>query len=551
MAILPTRLVLHAILLWLFLGFCTVFAAAGTTSAPAAPVINSAVAGNARVTLNWAAVNGATRYKVYQGTQTGGEAAKPVRIKITGTRVVVRGLTNGTTYFFKLAAVNAGGTSALSNEVSAMPVADYSISGTITANGAGLSDVRVAAGLKSATTGSRGAYTIPGLGNGAYTVTPSLAGHTFSPASQYVAVNDANVRGKDFTAGVPSSTVVIRVVGTNPSWGQEPIPGWPNASPVKDAPGYSLYDLEIGRNSNNVATYLTLYKFSGWQNGMPLDQFNPYRASSTLLSIPIEVQTQADGSTVHTGANSTQVLEALKSLVSLVLKREQPTRLVIAYSGHGSPDVFFEQAINNADAQLFLAFVRQETPGIPLILDFSTNCNVGYFDFAVRYYPYADYLIASEKPVGGFNPTDPGPVETWLANLHDSNLDKFWQSANTLDQAFDAIVAAREGLWYAGRNSIASVRVEQSLAVYTLGEFEALMRALKAHGLNPAVDLPKNSNDIATYVYATNNPALTEELEKFRIRYASDRNIINWIDNSQGFSVENLDSLQNYLANLR
>jgi N-acetylneuraminic acid mutarotase len=90
---------------------------------PAAPVLATATAGNAQVTLSWSAVTGAATYNVYQGTTAGGQATTPVKTGITAVSVTITGLTNGTTYYFKLAAVNAAGSvSALSNELSARPM---------------------------------------------------------------------------------------------------------------------------------------------------------------------------------------------------------------------------------------------------------------------------------------------------------------------------------------------------------------------------------------------------------------------------------------------
>ena len=71
--------------------------------------------------LSWTASAGATSYNVYRGTVAGVESATPVATGITTTSFTNAGLTNGTEYFFKVAAVDAGGTSALSNEVSATP----------------------------------------------------------------------------------------------------------------------------------------------------------------------------------------------------------------------------------------------------------------------------------------------------------------------------------------------------------------------------------------------------------------------------------------------
>lgn len=87
---------------------------------PAAPVSVSATAGEGQVMLTWSPVVGADGYNVYQGTASG-EANTAVRTGVASTSVVITGLTNGTTYYFKIAAVNTAGASPLSNEVSATP----------------------------------------------------------------------------------------------------------------------------------------------------------------------------------------------------------------------------------------------------------------------------------------------------------------------------------------------------------------------------------------------------------------------------------------------
>ncbi len=90
-------------------------------SAPAAPTGLTATEGPKQVTLAWTGSSGATSYNVYRGTAAGSEGATPIATGITTTSYTNTSLTNGKTYFFKVAAVNAGGTSALSNEASAKP----------------------------------------------------------------------------------------------------------------------------------------------------------------------------------------------------------------------------------------------------------------------------------------------------------------------------------------------------------------------------------------------------------------------------------------------
>ncbi|MGA9751599.1 MAG: carboxypeptidase regulatory-like domain-containing protein, partial [Acidobacteriota bacterium] len=71
--------------------------------------------------------------------------------------------------------------------------ATYSISGTVTlSTGGGLSGVTLSTTGATATTDGSGNYTLGGLANGTYTVTPSLSGYTFSPASLSVTISGAN-----------------------------------------------------------------------------------------------------------------------------------------------------------------------------------------------------------------------------------------------------------------------------------------------------------------------------------------------------------------------
>lgn len=90
---------------------------------PPAPTGLTATAGNQQVTLTWTAVTGATSYNVYRGTSSNGESNTALATGLTSATFLDQNLTNGTTYFYKVAAVNANGTSAKSTEASAMPTA--------------------------------------------------------------------------------------------------------------------------------------------------------------------------------------------------------------------------------------------------------------------------------------------------------------------------------------------------------------------------------------------------------------------------------------------
>jgi hypothetical protein len=103
-------------------------------SPPSAPTLLSATPANGQVTLSWSAPasdGGApvTFYTIYRGTRSGGES-----FLVTVGNVlsyVDAGLSNGTTYFYEVAAVNSAGTGPVSNELSATPaLPDFSLSAT-------------------------------------------------------------------------------------------------------------------------------------------------------------------------------------------------------------------------------------------------------------------------------------------------------------------------------------------------------------------------------------------------------------------------------------
>jgi hypothetical protein len=95
--------------------------------APAAPTNLSASAGNGQASLTWTAASGATSYNVYRGTTMNGESTAAIATNVSGTTFTNTGLTNGTTYYYKVAAVGTGGTSPLSGEASATPAAQVVI----------------------------------------------------------------------------------------------------------------------------------------------------------------------------------------------------------------------------------------------------------------------------------------------------------------------------------------------------------------------------------------------------------------------------------------
>lgn len=94
---------------------------AGSGGAPSAPSgLSASAVSSSSINLAWtaSATSGVT-YDVYQGTTSGGESNTPVATGISSTSYAVTGLGASTAYYFKVSAVDSGGTSGLSNEATA------------------------------------------------------------------------------------------------------------------------------------------------------------------------------------------------------------------------------------------------------------------------------------------------------------------------------------------------------------------------------------------------------------------------------------------------
>ena len=73
--------------------------------------------------LSWTASAGATSYDIYRSTTSNGEGSTAYKTGVTTTTFTNTGLTNGTTYYYEVTAVNSAGQSGKSSQVSAKPSA--------------------------------------------------------------------------------------------------------------------------------------------------------------------------------------------------------------------------------------------------------------------------------------------------------------------------------------------------------------------------------------------------------------------------------------------
>ncbi len=121
----------------------------------------------------------------------------------------------GATTFLSRAVDDSGNLESPSAGVSATIAGPYSLSGTISPAAAGSGATISVTGpfSVSATADSSSNFTVIGLDNGDFTVTPSKPGYQFNPASVLVTVNGSSLSGLNFTA-TPLSSPAHSITGS-------------------------------------------------------------------------------------------------------------------------------------------------------------------------------------------------------------------------------------------------------------------------------------------------------------------------------------------------
>jgi hypothetical protein len=206
---------------WQTQNFAVVASTPTAPTPPGAPTLNAPTAGNSSVSLSWSAPssNGGamiTDYAVYRATTTGGE----IPLATTGGALNYSdtAVTNGTTYYYKVAAINSAGTGALSNEVSATPTAptptpDFSIA--------------VAPTTRTISRESSTTYTVTvtavngftGFVNLTSSISPSATGLTmsFNPTGVALGTSASSTLNVGTTRRTIKRTYTITITGTSGS----------------------------------------------------------------------------------------------------------------------------------------------------------------------------------------------------------------------------------------------------------------------------------------------------------------------------------------------
>ena len=230
------------------------------TPKPSAPVVkigNSAASG--KPMLTWNTVSGATSYKVYRATSQNGTYS--LLGTVTATSYTNTGAKAGTTYYYKVKAVNSAGESAYSNVVSGRATVTTLTMGHSSTSGKPQLTWKAVSGAASykvyRATSKNGAYTVINTTKAlTYTNVGAALGTTY-----YYKVEALNAAGKSmgFSAIVEGKVAPVLAVGYSSVSGKPQLT-W------KAVPGATEYQVYRSTQQNSGYTKINTTTATGYVN---------------------------------------------------------------------------------------------------------------------------------------------------------------------------------------------------------------------------------------------------------------------------------------------
>ena len=273
-------------------------------------------------------------------------------------------------------------------------VQTWTISGTVS-TGSGTLLTLSGAASASTSADSAGNYTFTGLVNGNYSVTPSKAGSAFTPASQPVTVNGANMTGVNFTGT------------TVPTWS---ISG--TLSPASVGSG-AVVTLTGAASATTTANGSGVYMFSGLANGT----YTVTPSKSSVAFTPLNRAVSINGSNVTTVDFAGQVvtptadypdLSVIVPPAQISITGTDPNRLFLythdTFNGGSGPleiqPIYNEASGNYQGYQNVYRFISSSQPWALM----STTPVAGAFVFHPAHghfhFPFASFGLYAENADG-------------------------------------------------------------------------------------------------------------------------------------------------------
>jgi len=195
------------------------------------------------------------------------------------------------------------------------------------------------------------------------------------------------------------------------------------------------------------------------------EEWIDYRESYRILKVDIP-----EG--IEPAERSHIISQAFMEVFAVMINDTPSQHYGIRYSGHGSVDgSLFEGEINPTDAHWFLESAISRLGRKIDFLDLGSNCSEGRMVVLSNFYPYFDYIMASDLLVGGYILD---PEEDFFDYDADTQYPLIVTPDKTLKAGLTDILNLARLKWEASKISMVANEVMQSLSLFEMDQYETM-----------------------------------------------------------------------------
>ena len=305
---------------------------------------------------------------------------------------------------------------------------------------------------------------------------------------------------------------------------------WERHVPIKKAPGYEVYEAAIWDNS------VRLYKFDKNFDAFKLNR--DYREKFLVAKYDIPGGRDSEDASKY-------IAQAFKDIFRIMVENSPAKYYGIKMTGHGSgPGYMFSNEISPEDTQDLMKYITNLLGRKIDFYDMSTNCQQGTVEMMNEFYPYFNYILASELNAGGYS-NDYGKDENFLDTFDFQQYPTIFSQNKSLELILKDLVSLKRRDWENCINNMSSRRTKQSLSLLDMNKYEPFMQALKQGIKRNNINI-NDINGLQDLVYTIPDSHLSDMYNSFVVYRQSNEDFFRWDKNYGALSFNSIDSILNF-----
>lgn len=329
-----------------------------------------------------------------------------------------------------------------------------------------------------------------------------------------------------FATDYDKELTLLNVVKT---WHGEDETSWERHISIKETNNYVVYEAAIWDD------YVCLYKFGTEFDSFKLDG-QDYR--DQFLVSRYEISGGRDSV-----EGSKDIAEAFKDIFRIMIEESPAKHYGIKCTGHGSGEGYmFTSTMKPNDVQEFLTYAKDLLGRNIDFYDMSTNCNQGSVGMMNAFYPYFDYVLASELPVGGYG-IDEEHKKDFINVFDFYKYPEIFSEDITLEEKLIELVNLKRKSWEYALKDMTSDETKQSLSLLKMDEYKPLLNMVRDEVKDKNIDDIGYNQDFKTIIDNFNNYEIMDRYERLIVLRETNKDFFNWDENTDALVVNSLEDI--------